>query len=90
MTKTNRAVLLTNASILDVREGKILHNKHLLIENGTIKEFYDNFPEIDKAEIIDILGKIVLPGLIDAHVHVNAITVNLGSLRVLPPSYVTP
>lgn len=36
---------------------------------------------------IDLQGKYVLPGLIDCHVHVYAMTANLGELEHIAPSY---
>ncbi|MFC7464030.1 amidohydrolase family protein [Brachybacterium sp. GCM10030252] len=39
------------------------------------------------AEIIDLAGRYVLPGLIDCHVHVYAMTANLGELETIAPSY---
>lgn len=42
---------------------------NLLIENGRIKEFFKWGEEVDGAEIIDCSGKLILPGMIDAHVH---------------------
>ncbi len=42
------------------------------------------------AEIIDLGGRTVLPGLIDCHVHVNAVRVTSGlaASRVLPASFI--
>ncbi|MFC7376646.1 amidohydrolase family protein [Brachybacterium sp. GCM10030268] len=39
------------------------------------------------AEIIDLAGRYVLPGLIDCHVHVYAMTANLGELETIAPPY---
>jgi len=38
---------------------------------------------------VDLAGKYVLPGLIDCHVHVYAMTANLGELEITAPSYAT-
>jgi len=36
----------------------------------------------------DLCGGFVLPGLIDAHLHVTAITADLGSLGATSPFYI--
>ena len=39
-------------------------------------------------QVFDLKGQIVLPGLIDSHVHLIACRANLGELNTLSPSYV--
>jgi len=48
-----------------------VYDAHVLIEGGKIVDTYDwdKTPEAD--EIIDCKGKLILPGLIDAHVHLR-------------------
>ena len=82
--------LLLNANIVDIRTNKILENHHIHIKDQNIYEIYKEAPNIENFEIIDIKGKFVIPGFCDCHVHVNAITAGLSSLRVMPPTYVTP
>jgi imidazolonepropionase-like amidohydrolase len=41
------------------------------------------------AEVIDARGLVVMPGLIDAHVHVTAATADLSAISTWPVSYVT-
>ena len=43
----------------------------------------------DAARVIDAGGRVVLPGLIDAHVHVVAASHDLAGLALQPPSLVT-
>jgi predicted amidohydrolase YtcJ len=53
--------------------GQPLHNQHLVIRNGFISEVLDQLP-VDQSQydtIIDVQGQLVLPGLIDSHVHVS-------------------
>jgi imidazolonepropionase-like amidohydrolase len=42
-----------------------------------------------EATALDVRGMTVMPGLIDAHVHVNAATADLGALEDWSPAYVT-
>ncbi len=48
-----------------------VYDAHVLIEDGKIIDTYnwDEEPEAD--EVIDCEGKLILPGLIDAHVHLR-------------------
>lgn len=56
--------LLTNCKIIN--HDRTL-TKNILIEDGIIKSLTDDTPAADKS--YDLKGKMVLPGLIDMHVH---------------------
>lgn len=65
-----QAKLIKAASFLDVRTGKLISPANLLIENGSIKSINPKaLPE--GLETIDLTGKILLPGLMDMHVHLD-------------------
>jgi imidazolonepropionase-like amidohydrolase len=59
--------------LLDVRTGKILTNQAIVIEGGKIISVGpDTGTTADaNAKVVDLSGKTVLPGLIDAHTHVT-------------------
>lgn len=62
--------LINADSYLDVRTGKLISPANLLIENGTIKSINPKaLPE--GIETVDLTGKILLPGLMDMHVHLD-------------------
>ena len=62
--------LIKADSYLDVRTGKLISPANLLIENGTIKSINPKvLPE--GVETVDLSGKILLPGLMDMHVHLD-------------------
>lgn len=48
-----------------------VYDADVLIENGKIVDTYDWGKAIKADKIIDCKGKIILPGLIDAHVHMR-------------------
>ncbi|MBO8128795.1 MAG: amidohydrolase [Peptococcaceae bacterium] len=51
--------------------GKDIPNGTVLVENGKIKEVGAGVIVPDKAQVVDASGKIIMPGLIDAHCHVG-------------------
>lgn len=81
-------VILKNASVVDVDEGMLLGDRHVVIEGGTIREIETAVPKIDGARTIDLRGATVMPGMIDAHVHVTAYTADFGLLARSSPAYV--
>jgi imidazolonepropionase-like amidohydrolase len=57
--------------MLDVKTGEIIANPVLVIENDKIKKIgtTDSVEAPDSATVIDLKDSYLLPGLIDAHVH---------------------
>ena len=74
-------LVITHASVLDVREGVVRRNQRVRVENGTIVSVAadDGSPA---PGAVDAKGRLLTPGLIDAHLHLCNI---LG-----PPSCVAP
>lgn len=62
-------LLITNANVLDVKNGKILQNKSLVISKGTIKRIVDDPENYIGIKSIDAKGKLVTPGFVDTHIH---------------------
>lgn len=63
-------IIIKNAKV--VNEGKIMKDTSILIRNGNIQKiFRKEVPQniLDKSEIIDADGKLLLPGVIDDQVH---------------------
>lgn len=71
--------LLANASILDLHTGSLKKGMDVLIFEGKILEIGSSLPR--DTQVIDVQGKVVMPGLIDAHVHVTAIDIDLANTR---------
>jgi imidazolonepropionase-like amidohydrolase len=58
--------------LLDVRTGKTLTNQAIVIEGGKVVSVGPDTGAVDSAaKVIDLSGKTVLPGLIDAHTHIT-------------------
>ena len=63
------AIVLRAARLLDVESGRITTPGEILIEGDTIKEVGAKVSRPTNAEILDLGDTTLLPGLIDAHVH---------------------
>ncbi|GAA2205281.1 amidohydrolase family protein [Nonomuraea monospora] len=80
-------LLLRNALLLDVQTGEYAE-ADLRCADGRVAETGRGLTAPDDTRVIDLKGAHVVPGLIDAHVHVTASTADLGSLGSMSPSYV--
>ncbi|MCK2239121.1 MULTISPECIES: amidohydrolase family protein [unclassified Crossiella] len=80
-------LLLRDGLVLDVRSGDY-SEASLRCVDGRIAEIGRGLTASAEARVVDLAGAVVLPGLIDAHVHVTAATAALGELPTWPPSYV--
>ncbi|MCY6369372.1 amidohydrolase [Clostridium ganghwense] len=63
-------ILIKNANIYTMAEENY-ENGMILIEDGKIKDIGVNIDIPENAEVIDIKGKFVMPGMIDAHCHLG-------------------
>ena len=77
--------LFTNGRVLDAQNAALVDGLDVLVEDSEIREVSDT-PIRTNAEVIDLRGKALMPGLIDCHVHVNAGLVNIGANAMLPSS----
>ena len=66
------SIVLKNASIID-GSGSSPYSGHLVIKENKIDSIHqeDTFSYDAEARIIDLKGKTVMPGLIDAHCHIS-------------------
>src|SRR5271170_4833044 len=81
------ALLLRNCHLLDVVAGTYAEGD-LLAVGGRITETGTGLTAPADTEVRDLNGAFVLPGLIDAHVHVTAYTADLASVGTTSPFYV--
>ncbi|AIO67674.1 metal-dependent hydrolase family protein [Burkholderia oklahomensis] len=77
-------IVIRGGNVLDVARGEWLPHHHVVIERERIVEVSERAPALADAHVIDALGKTVMPGLIDCHVHVLASHANLGSNAAQP------
>ncbi len=62
--------LLLKAGTLIVGDGKILENVSILIQGEKIAEIGQNITTPPDTEVLDFSNRVVMPGIIDPHVHV--------------------
>jgi imidazolonepropionase-like amidohydrolase len=84
-------ILLTNCRLLDPRDVSIRSNVEVLIRGNRIQEVAAARLDAPDATRVDVGGRVVMPGLIDCHVHITSTHVRMGlnPLRYLPASLVT-
>ncbi len=81
--------VLRNARPFDSASGWVGPLSQIFIEGERIAAITTEPLQVDDAQVIDVGGRVVLPGLIDAHVHVVAASHDLTALGLQPPSLVT-
>jgi imidazolonepropionase-like amidohydrolase len=80
------ALLFRNAMIVDGTSSDRRGPADVLVEGGLIKDV--GRVTAGGADIVDIGGRTLMPGLSDAHVHIVANSLSLSAIDELPPSVV--
>lgn len=62
---------ITKANVVDVNTGKVLKNHTVLIRQGKIIAIHKHWQQEAPYRVINAAGGYLIPGLIDAHVHVT-------------------
>ena len=81
--------VLRNARVFDSVTGAVQPSGTLVIVDGRIVSVTIGEISTDLTDSIDLKGRIVLPGLIDCHVHVMAVHHDVWQLSMQPPSLIT-
>ena len=86
MTRT----LITHCRPFDSDSGRIGPLSTLVVEGERIVELVDEPRDAAPGDrVVDAGGRVATPGLIDAHVHVMAVSHDLWRLAAQPPSLIT-
>ena len=81
--------LITNCRPFDSARGRLGPLSTLVVEGEHIVELVAEPRQADGATVIDAGGRVALPGLIDAHVHVAAVSHDVWRMAAMPPSLIT-
>lgn len=85
---TERRLLFKNATVLDPQEGLLEPDRSVLVVADTIVEVGGPLLSDSQAQTIDLRGLTLMPGLIDCHVRVLAVTADLAAQAEWSPNYV--
>jgi len=81
--------LFRNFQLLEPRYGELRGGYELLVEGDRVRECNDGPIKSSSAEVVDCGGRTLMPGLIDAHVHVIHSEVNIRFLEAMPLTLLT-
>ncbi len=76
--------LFSNCSLLDGAFPALREGFHVLVEGNRIREVSDRPIAVSGADEIDLRGRVLMPGLIDAHAHIFLSDVNIRRLEEVP------
>jgi imidazolonepropionase-like amidohydrolase len=65
-------ILLKNARVFDGTHAECPDGMQVLVENGMIREVSSGAIKTTDARVIDVAGRLLMPGMIDAHIHACA------------------
>lgn len=77
-------IVLDNARFIDIATREVRDGTSIAIEGVHVREVSTKPITLHGAQHIDLKGKSVLPGLIDAHCHVSIVDANMRNLSGLP------
>jgi imidazolonepropionase-like amidohydrolase len=82
-------LLFRNVRLLEPEIGEVRGGHEVLIEGGLIREVTEGEIRSDAAEIVNCGGRVMMPGLIDSHVHAMLSEVNIRALEAVPLTLAT-
>src|SRR5688572_23783847 len=72
LTAQTRALAITGVNVVDVVNGRIIPNSTVTMRGGAIASIALDGAPPPEAEVVDGLGKFLIPGLWDMHAHNQA------------------
>lgn len=84
---SERTIFL-NASVLDPNRGELHPDSSVVVEQGMVREVSGGRVNANADRVIDVRGAVLMPGLIDCHVHVTVVSSDVWGMAEWSPSYV--
>lgn len=78
--------VIRGGAVFDGASDELREGLEVLIEDDRIKEVSDRPLKVADARTIDLAGRVLMPGLIDAHFHAIAADPDIGKLETMPKS----
>ncbi|WP_262696187.1 metal-dependent hydrolase family protein [Kordiimonas aquimaris] len=78
---------LKNVSVFNGHDEEVLPAQNILIEEGRFAKIGHTVPSSQNVHTLDMTGKFLMPGLIDAHFHAYASDLDFAKLDQLPQTY---
>jgi imidazolonepropionase-like amidohydrolase len=86
--ESGRRLIFRSARVFDGESSTLIEGKDVVVNGGMIEDVTaPDFKSDEQAEVIDCRGCVLMPGLIDAHVHVYTAGLNLTRVAQSPMSY---
>ena len=82
------STLFRHGRIFDGAGEELLEDVEVLVEGSRIVEVSDVPIRCGSAEVVDLRGRTLMPGLIDAHYHAIAASPDLGTIDHMPASLI--
>jgi imidazolonepropionase-like amidohydrolase len=82
-------LIIENATLIDLAAGDLRPGHFITIDGESIVSVDERRPTSQVAERIDLGGRCLLPGLIDAHFHATLTDTNPANLRDVPVTLMT-
>jgi len=83
-----KQIVFRSSRIFDGDSAALRQGTEVLVADGVIRQISNSPIAVgDDTEIVDCGGRVLMPGLIDAHVHVYASGLNVTRIVQSPPTY---
>lgn len=87
MRRERNSLYLKNVTVFNGHDEDLLPAQNIMIEDGRFAKVGQADIAASKAQEIDLTGKFLMPGLIDAHFHAYASDLDFAKLDQLPRTY---
>jgi imidazolonepropionase-like amidohydrolase len=82
-----KKVVFTHARVFDGNDATLQSDRDVVVEDGIIRTIAAHGVSTQGAELVDCAGRVLMPGMIDAHTHIYAASLNLPKLVGAPHTY---
>ncbi len=85
--RMGRTTLIRNAVIVTVDDSNTVYDRgYVYVEDGKITDVGEGDTKDDADMVLDLPGRIVMPGIVVAHTHLYGILLRGAALRIAPPT----